>query len=137
MTAPAFRLTLFFVIDPEGKVKGQFETGDGCALKLSYRIIEPVRWFGLHLPAGSFDLKGKSIIGVICKSQAEHAITSRLCLRSGFEGGFEDSFLPKHLVSYGESSTHIDLIQVEKSDNLSKRALWRELILFSLVQTPR
>ncbi len=120
----------FFGVDPEGKVKGQFETGDGCALKLSYRVIEPVRWVGLHLRAGHFSLDDKSIVGVICKSQADHAITSRLCLRSGFEGGFEDSFLPKHLVSYSEASTHIDLIQIEKSGYLSKQALWRELLFF-------
>ena len=119
-----------FVIDPEGKVQGNFQTGDGCTLKLSYRVIEPVRWLGLHFSAGSFSLEGKSVVGAICKSQSGHAITSRFCLRSGYEGGFEDHFLPKHMVSYSEASTHIDLISIDTNQDISKDEKWRELILF-------
>ncbi|MBB6191284.1 hypothetical protein FHS51_001511 [Sphingobium wenxiniae] len=78
---------VFFVIDPEGQIKGNFETGNGNVLKLSYRIIRPVRWVGLHIAAGNFDLQGRSIAGLICKSHADHAVTSRACIRSGYEGG--------------------------------------------------
>lgn len=120
----------FFVIDPEGQIKGNFETGNGNVLKLSYRIIRPVRWVGLHIAAGNFDLQGRSIAGLICKSHADHAVTSRACIRSGYEGGFTDIFLPKHIVSYAEPSTHIDLLQVEKETDLPKKADWRELVIF-------
>lgn len=121
---------VFFVVDPEGQIAGNFETGDGNVLKMSYQIIKPARWIGLHITAGNFDLQGRSILGLIAKSRSDHAVTSRACLRSGYEGGFTDSFLPKHIVSYAETSTHIDLLQIEKDADLPQAADWRELVFF-------
>jgi len=120
----------FFVIDPEGELKGSFKTGGEQILSLSYRVLTPVRWFALHVAAGAFPLENSMIAGLICKSEAEQAAVTKICLRSGLDGGFRDTFFPKSLVSYAEPSVHIDLVRLDQDSNLILNAEWREIVFF-------
>lgn len=120
----------FFGIDPEGKVTGRSVSGGGHLLQLKYTVGRPPRWLALHLAVGGVDLGKAAVFGVACKSRAPEAATFRLCLRSATPEGFVDAFLPKHVVAFSETSTHVDLLKLEGHEHVPAQASWRELILF-------
>lgn len=121
----------FISLDPEGKFEGSFSSSEESLLSLSYRITKPLRWIGLHLTMGDVDFTDLTVLGVVIKSGAPVATTSRICVRSGIEAGFEDCFFPKHVVSFSEVSTHIDLLRIDQAaEKIPLQAPWREVILF-------
>lgn len=120
----------FMSVDAEAKLSGQFKTGEGAVLNLSYEVQKPPRWLAMHLQLGPLPLSEASVFGVVCKSQALQAATFRICLRSGIAGGFVDAFFDKHVVAYADQSTHIDLMRLESRSDVPTEAPWRDLILF-------
>jgi hypothetical protein len=121
---------VYFALDPERPTAGTMATEEGDALSVRFEIEGKARWLGLHLPLGPIDLSEHHVLGVVCRSQAPQAITTRIAIRSGDGAGFSDCFLPKRMVSFGEDSTHLDVLLLEKAANLPAVAPWRELILF-------
>ncbi|MCE6967240.1 hypothetical protein [Cereibacter sphaeroides] len=121
---------VFFAVDPEAKVAGQYVTGGDRLLQLQYVTKTTPRWLALHFALGGVDLGSASVFGVVCKSCAPEAATFRICLRSAMAEGFRDVFLPKHAVAYSQTSTHVDLLRLEGLDEVPGKADWRELILF-------
>lgn len=120
----------FFSIDPEAALTGTFATAQDGLIRLSYAAARKPRWCALHLTAGGIDLDGATVLGVICKSQAEAAVTFRICLRSGTPEGFVDTFLPKSVVAFAQPSVHVDLLRLDTVSGLPKQAEWREIVLF-------
>lgn len=120
----------FVSIDREGEVAGRCVTGGESLLRLDYTCRKSPRWLALHLRVGGLNLDQAAIFGVVCKSRAPQAATFRLCLRSAAPAGFVDAFLPKHVVTFAETSTHVDLLQLQGHEDVPVRADWRELILF-------
>ena len=120
----------FFGIDREGEVTGRCATGGESLLRLDYTCGKSPRWLALHLTVGGLDLDKAAVFGVVCKTRAPRAATFRLCLRSAAPAGFVDAFLPKHVVAFADTSTHVDLLKLQEHENVPTRADWRELILF-------
>ena len=125
----------FFSIDPDGKVSGHCAAGGSNVLSVEYSVEHPVKWFGLHFSMGGIDLRDAAVFGVVCKSRSPEATTLRVCLRSPTPDGFVDAFLPKHVVAYGQASTHVDLMKLEGREDVPSQAAWRELILFFPTQS--
>lgn len=121
---------LFFMIDHAGEVDGQCVTGGGSLLRLDYTIGNRPRWLALHVQFGEADLTAATLLGIVCKSMATEAAIFRICLRSSTPDGFVDTFMPKHVVSFAEESTHIDLLRLDGNADVPAQAKWRELILF-------
>jgi hypothetical protein len=117
-------------IDPQGDIRGEIETGGEALFRISYKVVKPPRWVGLHFAMGAVDLPRGSVLGLVCKSSAAQAQTFRSCLRSGAVEGFVDTFLPKHIVAYAKASTHLDILDLATQEDVSTKAPWRELILF-------
>ncbi|MCM2563947.1 hypothetical protein M8744_17565 [Lutimaribacter sp. EGI FJ00013] len=122
-------------IDPNGEIEGRSVTGGDNILSLNYVVQQPVKWMALHLSVGGIDLRNAAVFGVACKTFAAEATTFRVCLRSQTADGFVDAFLPKHVVAYGQPSTHVDLLKVEEREDVPIKASWRELVLFFAPQS--
>jgi len=102
---------------------------------LNYTVHRPVSWLALHLSVGGIDLRDAAVFGVVCKSRAPEATTFQFCLRSPTADGFRDAFLPKHVVSYAQTSTHIDLLKLDSREDVPAQAKWRDLVLFFSTQS--
>ncbi|MFN3276363.1 MAG: hypothetical protein ACK41U_17030 [Paracoccus sp. (in: a-proteobacteria)] len=122
----------FLSLDPEAAVKGQFQSVPGEIISLSMRPAtgQTPRWQGYHIPLGPFDMSDAGVFGVVARSTAPASITTRICLRSGRDGQFTDKFLPKTMVSFSQSSTHLDLLDLSTVPDVPRQADWRDLILF-------
>lgn len=122
----------FLSIDPEAGVKGQFQSPPGQVISLSMQPAsgKKPRWQGCHIPLGPFDMTDAGVFGVVARSVAPASVTTRVCLRSGRDGQFTDSFLPKTMVSFSQASTHLDLLDLSSAPDVPRQAQWRELILF-------
>ncbi len=121
-----------FSVDPQAEVAGRFDSRPGRIISFSIkprRATEP-RWQALHLALGPLDLSGAGVVGVVVRSRAKQAVTTRICLRSGRSDSFVDHFLGKTLVSHAQDSTHLDAIDLTTATDLPRRADWRDLILF-------
>jgi hypothetical protein len=77
------------------------------------------------------------VIGIVCRSSSMEALTFRCCLRSEAHNGFVDALFPKHVISFGSPSTHIDLLKIFEREDVPLRATWRELIFFFPTKTSR
>lgn len=120
----------FVALDGQGQVEGSVSTAAGNVLRLQYQVRQKPRWLALHLGLGGIDLTGRTVLGLVCKTQAPVAATFQPCLRSGRPEGFVDAHLPKHVVAYAEASTHVDLLRLEGSPQVPLQAPWRDLVLF-------
>ena len=90
----------------------------------------PGRWLSLNLGIGAADMSGCKIMGFACKSDALATTTSRVCVRTGVEGGHRDVFFPKTVVSYPKTSLHLDVLEMDANPDIVPRAPWRELVIF-------
>lgn len=121
---------VFLSIDPEGDVSGEISNGHDGLIALNYTVLKKPRWLGVHMIMGNVDLSQAAIAGVVCKSHAQEAATYRICLRSGTDQGFQDTFFPKHIVAFQQESVHVDILKLSSFDEIPSKATWRELILF-------
>jgi len=130
---------IYFSVDTDANVSGEFTSGDGKVVSIRYynssesihgnKIIP--RWIAVHFRLGEISLKNKTAIGVVIKSEAPTAVTMRACLRSGSGGTFLDEFFSKHIVSYQNSSTHLDILKIEDfPEQFPLEKADRDLILF-------
>lgn len=122
---------VFLSTDPEANVTGEYDASAENLLKLRIRPGKnPARWQALHLIVGPLDLGDAAVIGVVARSQAPSSFTTRICLRSGQDGQFIDTFFPKTMVSFAQASTHLDVLEIANLTDLPRQAQWRDLILF-------
>ncbi|MBC9248514.1 hypothetical protein H4P12_17775 [Paracoccus sp. 11-3] len=122
---------VFLSTDPDANVTGEYEASAANLLKLRIRPGKnPARWQAMHLVMGPLDLGDAAVIGVVARSQAPSSFTTRICLRSGQDGQFVDTFFPKTMVSFAQTSTHLDVLEISKLTDLPRQAQWRDLILF-------
>jgi len=121
---------IWFAFDPEAEMGGEVESTPGMLLRARFRVVVPGRWMALHVALGDIDLTNLHVLGFVCKSDAPEPVTFRASLRSATDSGFVDCFFPKRVVAFGETSTHVDLLQIGRSEPLPIRAPWREMILF-------
>ena len=121
---------VFVSIDPESDTKVQATSRPGELVDLSFNTHRPGRWLSLNFEMGNCSLNGRDILGFMAKVQSEATMTFRVCVRSGGEGGFQDAFFGKRVISYAASSTHADLMKLEERDDVPAHAPWRELIIF-------
>lgn len=122
---------IFLSTDPDANIRGEYHANGANLLKLHMRPGRgPARWQGLHVAMGPVDLGGPAVIGVVARSQAPSSFTTRICLRSGGDGQFVDTFFPKTMVSFAQASTHLDLLEIATLPDLPRQAQWRDLILF-------
>lgn len=122
---------VFLSTDPDAGVTGEYHASRDNLLKLRMRPGRgQARWQGLHVIVGPLDLSDAAVIGVVARSQAPSSFTTRVCLRSGGDGQFIDTFFPKTMVSFAQPSTHLDILEIAKLPELPQRAQWRDLILF-------
>ncbi|MFN3526082.1 MAG: hypothetical protein ACK4YU_08315 [Paracoccus sp. (in: a-proteobacteria)] len=122
----------FLSIDPEAGVTGRYQSTPGEVVSLTMQPAtgKKPRWQGYHIPLGPFDMSEAGVFGVVARSIAPASVTTRICLRSGRDGQFTDSFLPKTMVSFSQASTHLDVLDLSNAPDVPRRAQWRELILF-------
>ncbi|MDE4175252.1 hypothetical protein PXK01_13900 [Phaeobacter sp. PT47_59] len=121
---------VFLSVDPESDTTAQLVSRPGMLADIRFTTSRPGRWLSLNIELGAFDLSARDVIGFMCKSRAEDTITFRACLRSGTEGGFQDAFFGKRVISYDAPSTHADLIKLDEREDIPATAPWRELVVF-------
>lgn len=121
---------LFFSFDPESVTRGRFRSQPGRLIEAGFEVERPGRWMAMHLKLGGLDLTGRQAVGILCRSAAPEATTFRVCLRSGVEGGFRDTFFDKAVLAHAEPSLHMDMLLPETLPGLPRIAPWRDLILF-------
>ncbi|SMY09239.1 hypothetical protein LOM8899_03404 [Flavimaricola marinus] len=120
-------------LDPEARFSGTWSSPDGRLVEMHTEATRPGAWFGLHiaLPGEAADLGHVRWIGIVARTSALHAAAIRVGLRSGLaEGGFQDSFFGRHILSQPRQSDHHDLLCPADLPDLPQRADWRELVLF-------
>ena len=122
-------------IDPESRLEGTLTPGGGRILSLDYTSVKTPRWMALHLSVGPVDMESASIFGVVCRTRMSQTRALRVCLRSPTANGFIDAFLPKHIVTSEQASTHVDLMKLEERDDIPMHAEWRDVILFLPTQS--
>ena len=124
--APGVRLSF----DPAARFRGHLRPEVEGVLSFRVEQIEGSGWFALHVMLGGVDLSDFSVIGFVCKSDAPSALALKTCIRSGNEAGFIDCFFDKHVVAYGETSTHLDVIDLSRNPDLPRQAPWRDFVMF-------
>lgn len=122
---------LWFDIDPDaGGVDARYTATEGGFLTLRSTAETPGRWFTLNIDLGAGDLGACRLLGYAARSRAPRSLTLRACVRSFRSGRFEDVFFPQYLVSFGEDSSHSDVLWIADYHLLSQPADWRTLLLF-------
>ncbi|WP_417809371.1 hypothetical protein [Thioclava sp.] len=118
--------------DSAGKVKGHYESIGGEMLSLSMQHSSSVapKWQALHISLGEMNLNGSLLLGILIKSRSPSSLTTKICLRSGKDGDFQDVFFSKTMVSFGQVSAHLDVLEFDKNPTLPHQVQWRDLILF-------
>lgn len=121
---------VFVLLDEESDTSVHATSQPGTLLDLSFKTRRPSRWLSLNIQMGECDLTGRDIAGFMCKVTSEATMTFRVCVRSGHDGGFQDAFFGKRVISYSAPSTHADLMKLAERDDVPAQAPWRELMLF-------
>lgn len=117
--------------DPALKARGKWRSPAGRLFELDVTAESEGSWFGLHMDLGGINLSQAGLIGIACRGTSPSIEAVRACIRSGrSEGGFDDCFFPKRILTHPESSSHLDALQISQQLNLPPEAPWRELILF-------
>jgi hypothetical protein len=122
----------YFSNDPEAEVKGSYASrpGNMFAIKMWHKEKSQPRWQAFHIEMGPVALEDAAAIGIVARSQALSSITTRVCLRSQRDGEFLDYAFPKTMVSFAAPSTHLDMIELARADDIPRGTLSRDLILF-------
>lgn len=121
---------VYMSCDPDAVVRGHYQSNADNMLNIRIQATLNPRWQALHVELGNLNLGEAAVVGVVARSRAEASITTRLCLRSGNEGHFVDSYFSKTMVSFAQPSTHLDVMDLAANTDLPKQAEWRDLILF-------
>lgn len=123
---------VFVSNDPNAGVTGEYRAGknDLVSIRMAPSGSDTSRWQALHIQMGPSDLSSAGVFGVVARSRAPSATVTRLCLRSGRDGQFIDTFFPKAMASFSDPSTHLDVIELDHMSDVPKTADWREFILF-------
>ena len=123
---------VFLSNDPEAGITGDYSCTDTTLIRVQSRPPGQAtpRWQGMHIAMGPASLENAAVIGVVARSQAPSSATTRLCIRSGRDGRFVDTFFPNRMVSFAQPSTHLDILETVSTPDLPRQAAWRELILF-------
>ena len=123
---------IFLSNDPEAGVSGSFTSSKDNAVKLEMRVNSGIapRWQAMHITMGEVDLTDAAIFGIMARSFAPASVTTRICIRTGRDDQFVDTFFPKTMVSFGKTSTHLDVLDLNGISDLPRRGTWREMILF-------
>ncbi|KFI24240.1 hypothetical protein [Paenirhodobacter enshiensis] len=121
-----------FSNDPEAGITGEYASDEGnlISARMHPGKVDHPRWQALHVSLGPAPLADAMLLGVAIKSRAPQSITTRLCIRSGRDGEFIDTFLPKTMISFAEPSLHLDVLPLDQVPDLPRSAQWRDLILF-------
>jgi hypothetical protein len=122
--------------DPDAGLTGTWSSPAGRLIEMQTQVARPGAWFGLHirLPAEVADLERVRWIGIVARTSSLRVMAIRVGLRSGLPrmagGGFQDSFLPRHILCQPRQSDHHDLLCPADLPDLPQQAPWRELVLF-------
>jgi hypothetical protein len=121
---------IFFSLDPESTNAVTVESHPGELMTFRLAVDRPGRWLTLNMSVGSVDFTGCKIIGFACKLDSSTTTTFRVCLRSGRDGGHNDVFFKKSVVSYPKTALHLDVLELDDTPEISARAPWREIVIF-------
>lgn len=127
---------VFMDFDPEARIEAEVESRPGSLFSARFTVEGEARWMALHIRLDAdFDLSGRMMLGLACRSTAPESTTFRPCLRTGAAEGFTDIFFRKTAIAYAEPSLHLDALLTEAHPDLARTAPWRELILFFRPET--
>ena len=122
---------IFLNCDPKMDMAGNFTSPTGRFADLTAEPARAGDWIGLHVSLPLTDLSAITYVGLVCRLSAPGNWMLRPCLRSGLEnGGFEDVFFDKHILTTPRAQTHVDILYLDSRPALPLTAPWRELILF-------
>lgn len=122
---------VFFSLDPDARITGTYATRPDEMVSFRLRPEKSTpRWQALRLNLGALDLSHSMVLGLAIKSRAPVSTTTRLCLRAGLNGEFVDTTMPKTLVSFADSSVHLDALELDKAPGLPRQPDWLDLIFF-------
>lgn len=117
--------------DPALQASGSWRSPAGRLFELEVTTGGEGGWFGLHMRLGGISLSQAGLIGIACRGTSPTIEAVRVCIRSGRpEGGFDDCFFPKRILTHPDASSHLDALQISQQPELPPEAPWRELILF-------
>ncbi|TQS70195.1 hypothetical protein ERN12_16330 [Rhodobacteraceae bacterium] len=124
---------IFVNTDPEAAVAGRYIARRDGLISLSMQATSgtQARWQALHIPMGPA-LLGKELatIGTVIRARADTPNSIQLCVRSGQNEGFVDTFFSKSLQVTAEETTHLDIIELNTTPALPREAAWRDMIMF-------
>lgn len=115
--------------DPGLALTGRFRSPAGRLIELE-ATSGGAGWIGLHVALDAPSLPEAGWLGLACQSAAAGRIVVRPCLRSGTEGGFADTFFPRHILAEPEAQSHVDALPLATTPDLPADAPWRELVFF-------
>jgi len=122
----------FINTDPGAGLKGKLSSKDGEMFSLRLRAKPGIRsgWQAFHLQLGNVNLLDSGVICVMLKTLAPVSVATKVCFRTLKHDGFVDTFFPKTLVSFGQPSVHLDMLDLDSRSDIPLDAANRELILF-------
>ena len=127
----AFQPGLTLHADPALGLSGTYRSPLDRLLELETKMSGDGAWLGLHLGLPLRDLSGFGVVGFAARTSAGSMALIRACLRSGLdEGGFQDVFFDKHLLTRPEESAHLDALHLPQVPDVALQAPWRELVFF-------
>lgn len=121
-------LTLHIAHDLE--VSGRWRSEEGVALDLEATLLGDNGWAALHIAMPFESTVPYGMLGFAARTQASTATESRICLRSGVESGFEDTFFEQNLVFLPQETSHLGVLEFHNYTSVPQRAPWRDLIVF-------
>lgn len=116
--------------DAEAEVVGDYCCRADNMIQVRMDAAEGRRWQALHIHLGDVNLANAGVLGIVARSVAPASTTTRLCIRSGNDDQFMDTFFSKTMVSFAQPSTHMDVMDIAAMPDLPRQAQWRDLILF-------
>lgn len=126
---------VFFNSDPGGRVSIEAECLADNLVRAHLSVDGPAKWVGLHVALGDLNLQDKLLLGVALRSRSPKSTSFRLCLRTGRDEGFTDTFFRKTVVTYEEPSLHMDALMIAEHSAIAGPAPWRDLIFFFRPET--
>ena len=124
--APGVKL----LVSPELAISGEWQSKEAELLSMEAEISGEGGWVALHITLPFESTLPYGVCGVVARTKAPQDLVANVCLRSGKEEGFEDQFFEKQMYFTPDESTHLDVIDLHRSQFVPKSSPWRELIIF-------
>lgn len=121
---------VFFSLDPAAVNTVTVDSVPGQLMKIGLAVERPGRWLTLNIGMGPAEFSHSTLVGFACKSRGAKPVSLRVSLRSGIEGSHSDAFFSKTVMTFPETSVHLDVLELAANPDIPAKAIWREIVIF-------